>query len=332
MRPKIAILGVTSWGLGLALVLARGGRDVLLLAREDGEAEALAVCRPHPRLRGARLPATVLVRSLARADLSGVRVVIVAAPAQRLRENARRLAPLLGSKTVLVSASKGLEQGSGRRMTEVLAEETGRRGVAALSGPNLVAELVAGLPAAAVLACVVPALGAELQGLLSTPQLRLYTSQDVVGVELGGALKNVIALAAGLSDGLGCGDNAKAALVTRGLTEIVRLGVALGAEPLTFAGLSGLGDLIATCASPLSRNHRAGRLLAAGRSPAEVEADVGEVIEGIASTAAAQTLAARHGVSMPITEQLYQVLYEGLPPRVAADVLMLRDLTKEPPV
>ena len=332
MTPRVTVVGATSWGLGLSLVLARAGCDVLLLVRDGGEAEALASNRIHPRLRGTSLPEKVLIRSFTQANLSDVRALALAVPAQRLRENARRLAPLLSPKTVLISASKGLEQESGRRMTEVLWQETGRRDVAALSGPNLVTELVAGLPAAAVLACADRALTAELQALLATPQLRLYTSQDVIGVELGGALKNVIALAAGLSDGLGCGDNAKAALVTRGLAEIVRLGVALGAEPLTFAGLSGLGDLIATCASPLSRNHRAGRLLAAGKAPAEVEAEIGEVVEGIASTAAAWLLASRHGVSMPITEQLHRVLYEGVPPRQAAEALLLRDLTAEPPV
>lgn len=332
MKPSIAILGTTSWGLGLALILAKADREVLLLTRDAGEARALAACRMHPRLHGASLPGAVEVCSLTDADLSRVRAVVLAAPSQRLRENARRLAPLLGPATVVVSASKGLERDSGLRLTEVLSEETGSDPVTTLSGPNLVTELVAGLPAAAVLACASPVLAAELQALLATPQLRLYTSQDVIGVELGGALKNVIALAAGLSDGLGCGDNAKAALITRGLAEIVRLGVALGAEPLTFAGLSGLGDLIATCASPLWRNHRAGSLLALGKPRAEVEAEIGEVVEGIASTAAARSLALRHDVSMPITEQFHQVLYEDLPPRIAAEALLLRRLTAEPPV
>jgi glycerol-3-phosphate dehydrogenase (NAD(P)+) len=329
---RIAVLGATSWGLGLALVLARAGRAPVLLVRDEDEARTLATRRTHARLHGASLPEAVLVRTPDGADLSAVCALVFAVPAQRLRENARRLAPLLPAETVLVSASKGLEQASGLRMTAVLREELAGHPVAALSGPNLVPELVSSLPAAAVLACTDPSLAAQLQGLLATPQLRLYTSTDLIGVELGGALKNVIALAAGMSDGLGCGDNAKAALVTRGLAEIVRLGVALGAEPLTFAGLSGLGDLIATCASPLSRNNRAGRLLAAGRSRAEVEAEIGEVVEGIASTAAARALAHRHAVSMPITEQLYRVLHEGLEPRVAADTLLLRDLTAEPPV
>lgn len=330
---RVAVAGLTSWGLGLACTLGNAGRGVILLARERSEAEELAAGRRHPRLPGASLPESVLVEPRECAGLEGVRTLLLALPAQRMRENLRALLPILPPAMVLVSASKGLEEGTYLRMTEVIAEEAGpRRQVAVLSGPNLVPEIVAGLPAAAVLACSDPQLAVELQELLATPRLRLYTSQDVAGVEIGGALKNVIALAAGLSEGLGYGDNAKAALITRGLAEIVRLGAVLGANPLTFSGLSGLGDLVATCASPLSRNHRAGRLLAEGLSRQEVEARIGEVVEGISTTAAAHALACRHGVDMPITEQLHRVLYEGLPPHDAATTLMLRALTDEPPI
>lgn len=330
---RIGILGLTSWGLGLSLAFARAGADVLLLAREAPEAAELASRRTHARLHGASLPEPVLVAGQDTADLSGLRVLILAVPAQRLRENLRRLVPRLSPQTILLSASKGLEEDSGKRMSEVIAEEAGiERPIAALSGPNLVPEIIAGLPAAAVLACADARVCSELQALLATPRLRLYTCRDVAGVEFGGALKNVIALAAGLSEGLSYGDNAKAALITRGLAEIVRLGVALGADPITFAGLSGLGDLVATCASPLSRNHRAGKLLAEGMSSAAVEAEIGEVVEGFATTAAAHALACRYSVSMPVTEQLYRVLSSNCPPRVAAESLMLRDLTEEPPI
>jgi glycerol-3-phosphate dehydrogenase (NAD(P)+) len=333
LSPRIGILGLTSWGLGLALTLARAGRDVLLLAREPTEAAALAGSRLHRRLPGAALPANVAVCALNDADCSSLRALLLAVPAQRMRANLRDLAPILPPHTVLVSAAKGIEEGTRLRMTAVIAEEAGaNRPSAALSGPNLVPEIVAGLPAAAVLASRDAAIAAELQELLATPRLRLYTSQDVIGVEIGGALKNVIALAAGLCEGLGYGDNAKAALITRGLAEIVRLGAALGADPITFSGLSGLGDLIATCASPLSRNHRAGRLLGEGLSVDETLKRIGEVVEGIGTTAAAHALACETGVEMPITRQLYHVLYEGLPPHEAANALMLRGLTGERPI
>jgi glycerol-3-phosphate dehydrogenase (NAD(P)+) len=327
------VLGLTSWGLGLAVTLARAGTSVVLLARGPTEAADLAERRGHQRLPGAALPESVAVCPLSAADLSGLRALLLAIPAQRMRENLCSLAPLLSPETVLVSAAKGLEETTRMRMTEVIADVLGpARPSAALSGPNLVPEIVAGLPAAAVLASSDAVLAAELQRLLATPALRLYTSQDVIGVEIGGALKNVIALAAGLSEGLGYGDNAKAALITRGLAEIVRLGVMMGADPITFSGLSGLGDLVATCGSPLSRNHRAGRLLAEGLPVEAVLARIGEVVEGIGTTAAAHALACALDVDMPITQQLYQVLYDGVPPREAAAALMLRSLTGERPI
>jgi glycerol-3-phosphate dehydrogenase (NAD(P)+) len=333
LSPAIGVVGLTAWGLGLAVTFARAGCPVVLLARRSDEAEALASTRRHPRLPGGTLPDLVQVCAMGKASLGSLDALILAVPSQEMRSNVRAIAPNLNSNAAIVSAAKGLEGSTRQRMTEVIAEELGpQRSVAALSGPNLVAEIVAGLPAAAVLACADPFLAAELQMLLATPRLRLYTSQDVVGVEVGGALKNVIALAAGLSEGLGYGDNAKAALITRGLAEIVRLGVAMGAEAVTFSGLSGLGDLIATCGSPLSRNHRAGRLLAEGLSVAAVQQSIGEVVEGIETTAAAQALACERSVEMPITDQLYRVLYGGLPPQEAAANLLLRDLTGESPL
>ncbi len=330
---RIGVLGLTSWGLGLALTLARAGRDVLLIAREPAEAAEAAASRRHRRLPGAALPANVAICATAEADLSTLRVLLLAVPAQRLRANLRAIAPLLSPHTLLVSAAKGLEEGTRLRMTQVIGDELGPdRPSAALSGPNLVPEIVAGLPAAAVLASRDAAIAAELQPLLATPRLRLYTSRDVIGVEIGGALKNVIALAAGLSEGLSYGDNAKAALITRGRAEIVRLGAALGAAPITFAGLSGLGDLVATCGSLLSRNRRAGRLLGEGMPVAETLVRIGEVVEGIGTTAAAHALACEKGVDTPITHHLDQVLYEGVPPRDAAAALMLRSLTGERPI
>jgi glycerol-3-phosphate dehydrogenase (NAD(P)+) len=329
-QPQIGIAGLTAWGLGLALTYARAGRKILLLARNSGEADELASGRAHPRLPGATLPDSVCVSAPDRASIEGLSALILAVPSQQMRENLRRVAPFLNERTAIVSAAKGLELETRLRMTQVIEEEL-RSPIrpAALSGPNLVPEIVAGLPAAAVLACDDPALAADLQSLLATPRLRLYTSQDVAGVEIGGALKNVIALAAGMCEGLGNGNNATAALITRGLAEIIRLGVCMGAEPQTFAGLSGLGDLIATCGSPLSRNHRAGKLLAEGLSVEDVERRIGEVVEGISTTAAANDLAREHCVDMPITEQLYCVLYRHLSPLEAALNLLERALTGE---
>jgi glycerol-3-phosphate dehydrogenase (NAD(P)+) len=330
---RIGIIGLTSWGLGIACTLAEAGAQVVIVARDPREARELVERRQHPRLPGADLPASVRVCSRDDPDFRGLRALLLAVPAQTIRDNVRAIAPKLDSGTAVVSAAKGLEEPTHLRMSEVVAQELpSGQGIAVLSGPNLVPEIIAGMPAAAVLASRDGELAVELQALLSTPRLRLYTSHDVIGVEIGGALKNVIALAAGLAEGLGYGDNAKAALMTRGLAEIVRLGVVMGADALTFSGLSGLGDLIATCASPLSRNHRAGRLLAQGLSAEEAQRAIGEVVEGIPTTAAAHSLACSHGVEMPITEQLYRVLYRGLPPREAAAGLMLRALTDESPI
>jgi glycerol-3-phosphate dehydrogenase (NAD(P)+) len=234
--------------------------------------------------------------------------------------------------TIVVSAAKGLEIETTLRMTQVLKEELPPQfhsHLAALSGPNLAREIMAGLPAITVVASENDEAARFVQGLIITPRFRVYTHNDVVGVELAGALKNIIAVGAGISDGLGYGDNAKAAFMTRGLVEIARLGVAAGANPLTFAGLAGLGDLVATCASPHSRNHYVGEQLAQGRSLAEIQASMRMVAEGVPTTIAALQLARRYTVEMPITEQMYQVLFEGKDPRQAVTDLMTRDAKGE---
>jgi glycerol-3-phosphate dehydrogenase (NAD(P)+) len=224
----------------------------------------------------------------------------------------------------------GFVVAGGMRLSPVLAAyRGGDRPVAALSGPNLAPEIARGLPAAATLACVDLATAERLQALLATPTYRLYASTDIVGVELGGSLKNVIAIAAGICDGLGLGDNARAAIVTRGLAEISRLGVAAGARPLTFAGLSGLGDLVATCGSRISRNHRVGEALARGEPLARIEAGLAMVAEGVPTARAVRVLAARYGVEMPISAQVHAVLFEGKGARQAADELMGRAMARE---
>jgi glycerol-3-phosphate dehydrogenase (NAD(P)+) len=246
-------------------------------------------------------------------------------PAQSLRANAARLAACLPDGSIVVSAAKGIELESGRRMTEVLAETLpGSPALCALSGPNLADEIAHGLPATTVVAGP-PEAARRVQRALTSPGFRVYTHDDVTGVELGGALKNVVALAAGIGDGLGYGDNAKAALITRGLAEITRLGVALGANPLTFAGLSGLGDVIATCASPLSRNRRVGEELGRGRALAEILADLHHVAEGVPTTTAACALAERHGVELPIAGGMAAVLSGELTPAEGARRLMQRE-------
>jgi glycerol-3-phosphate dehydrogenase (NAD(P)+) len=254
-------------------------------------------------------------------------MLVLVTPSQKMRENLRLLTPYLGEKTLLLNASKGIEIDSLKRMSEIIVEElpTTSRRVATLSGPNLSREVAQEKPTAAVIASTAYDVAVEYRTLLTTSSFRVYNSHDVVGVELGGSLKNIIAIGAGINDGLGYGDNAKAAFMTRGLAEISRLGVAAGANPLTFAGLAGIGDLIATCASDLSRNNRLGRRLADGEKLNDILQSTRSVAEGVWTTRAALQLARRYNVEMPIAQQLSLVLFEGLDPHKAVPELMLRD-------
>jgi glycerol-3-phosphate dehydrogenase (NAD(P)+) len=230
---------------------------------------------------------------------------------------------------VIASAAKGLERGSLLRMSQVLAEELPTASICAISGPNLAREIAAGKPATTVIASEIPAAAERVRATLMSTRFRCYANEDIVGVEMGGALKNIVAIGAGMADGLGAGDNAKAAFITRGIAEIARLGVAAGADPLTFAGLSGIGDLVATCASTLSRNHRVGEELARGRTVDEIRAGMTDVAEGIDTTAVARELGRRLGVDLPITEQLYRVLFDEIPAAEAIEALMGREATHE---
>jgi glycerol-3-phosphate dehydrogenase (NAD(P)+) len=257
--------------------------------------------------------------------LANVEAVILAVPSQTMRHNIRLVQDYLDESVIVISAAKGLEIGSNKRMSQVIAEEISprfRSNICVLSGPNLSREIIRDLPAASVVAAEDEAVARKAQKLLTAPNFCLYTNTDVIGVELGGALKNIIALGAGMVDGLGYGDNAKAAFITRGLIEIAALGVALGANPLTFAGLAGVGDVIATCASPLSRNHYVGVELTKGRSLEEITDSMTGVVEGVSTTIAARNLTQQLGLGMPITEKIYQVLFEGAEPRQAIDELM----------
>ena len=315
------------------MVLARQGTPVTLLARTEAESRLLAVDRRNSRfLPETDFPDSLHVTADPAKAVSAAVIVILAVPSHSLRQNARQMAGYLPSGAIVVSAAKGLELPAAHRMSQVLAEELPvslHAGICALSGPNLAKEIVQGKPASSVLAGGDATVGERAQSLLNSNRFRVYTSNDLVGVELGGALKNIVALGAGMCDGLEAGENAKAALVTRGLAEITRLGVAAGAEPRTFAGLAGLGDVIATCSSRFSRNRYVGEQLGLGRSWSEIRESMDNVAEGVNATEAALTVAGGLGVEMPIAEVTYRVLYEGLSAREAAAELMGRPARSE---
>ena len=325
---RVTVVGTTSWGTTLAILLARRGAPVTLLARSGDEAGILSRDRENHRLLpGAPFPDSLSPSADAGTALDGADLVVLGMPAQRLRENLSALRGHINDQTVLLSAIKGLEHDTGFPMTRVIQEELpdvaeGR--IAVLSGPNFAREVVEDKPSSTVIACPDPAVAEWVQELYNSPTFRVYTNDDVVGVELGGALKNAIAIAAGISDGLGYGANAKAALVTRGLAEVTRLGVACGAKPLTLAGLSGLGDMAATCFSNLSRNRYVGEQVGEGVPLAEVLEGMVHVAEGVDTIAAALLLAERHGIEMPITEMTARILFDGVGPREATSYLLNR--------
>ncbi len=325
---KVAVIGATSWGTTLGIILARRGIDVSLWARSSAEAGRLNADRQNvARIPGYAFPDSLTATASIGSALQGASLVIIAVPSKSMRENARKLAPHLHRDSLVLSASKGLERDTSKRMTEVLADELPsdlHPNIVTLSGPNLSREILDERPASTVIAASDEAIAVRAQDIMMSPLFRVYTNTDVIGVELGGALKNIVALGAGMSDGLGYGDNGKAAFITRGLVEITRLGVAAGAKPLTFAGLAGLGDLIATCASPLSRNYFVGQQLAKGRPLKVVLANMRNVAEGVDTTAAALQMASKLGVEMPITECTYRVLFHGLDPQKAVLELMAR--------
>jgi len=317
--PKIAIIGTTTWGTTLGLVLANKGLSVSLWARTEEEASRLIEKGPDShRLPGITFPPHLSITSSPRKALSRASAVLLVVPSQTMRQNIRVISKYLKEPMLIISASKGLEIGSNKRMSQVIAEEIApalHSNICVLSGPNLFREILKELPASAVVAARNNAIAKKAQQLLMTDNFSIYTNCDVIGVELGGALKNIIALGAGMVDGLDYGDNSKAAFITRGLTEMAALSVAMGASPLTLSGLSGLGDLIATCASPLSRNHHVGVELTRGRKLHEITASMTGVAEGVSTTAAVWAIAQELKLGMPITEKIYQVLYNGADPR-----------------
>ena len=330
---KAAVVGAGSWGTALACCLGGKGIQVALWGRNTADLQAIAEDRENPTyLPGVKLPDCIVPEPDLVAALRGAALAVEAVPSDAVADVCSAMAGRLDLGSILVSATKGLEPQRGLRTTELLERHLGievaRRAVV-LSGPNLAVEVVKGVPTVSVAASADGDAAQRVQLAFASPTFRVYTNDDVKGVELAGALKNVIALAAGINDGLGFGDNTKAALVTRGLAEIVRLGVALGAREETFYGLAGVGDLFATCASKLSRNRTVGFGLGQGKSLDEVLAGMTQVAEGIPTTKAAVALARRCGVEMPITEQVYQVLFEGKSPKEAVAVLMGRELKPE---
>jgi glycerol-3-phosphate dehydrogenase (NAD(P)+) len=311
-------VGSGAWGTTLAVIVAREEPVLLLSHAPETAARLQAERRNERRLPGIELAPRITVSADPAMLASAADLVVLATPSAYLRSTVEHVAPSVPASADVLSVAKGLENRTLLRMTEVVADASASAGapiapgrIAALSGPNLAQEIARGLPASAVIASAEPALGDRIVARLSRREFRLYTNPDVLGVELCGALKNIIAIAAGAADGLGFGDNGKAGLMTRGLAEMTRLGIAAGANPLTFAGLAGIGDVIATCGSGLSRNHRLGEELAKGRSWGEIEASLPGVAEGAYTVDAALALAARYDVEMPIAQEVHNALFEG---------------------
>jgi glycerol-3-phosphate dehydrogenase (NAD(P)+) len=327
---KAAVLGGGSWGTALACQLARCGHDVKLWVRESGVAREINHVRSNATyLPGLLLPPGIAATCELAAAVAEAEALAIVVPSQFCRGVLRQLAPLAPPEAVLVSATKGLELDTLRRMSELAAAELPGRSVAALSGPSFALEVAREQPTAVVMASLDVAVAERLQRAFSSRSFRVYVSSDVVGVELGGALKNVIAIAAGIVDGLGYGHNTVAALITRGLAEVSRLALALGGRAETLAGLAGLGDLVLTCTGSLSRNRSLGQSLGRGQTLEQALAGTRMVAEGVPTTLAACALAARAAVEMPIAVQMREVLYGGKPAREAVEELMLRTLKRE---
>jgi glycerol-3-phosphate dehydrogenase (NAD(P)+) len=325
--PKIAIIGTTTWGITLGTVFASKEQPITIWARTEKEALELMHNGPDSSRfpKDFTLPSNIAVTGSLGEALEEAKAVVLAVPSQTMRQNIKAVSPHLKRHMFIVSAAKGLEMSSRKRMSEVIAEEINPKfhsNICVLSGPNLAWEIMKGQPAVTVIAAEKESKAKKALKMLSAPNFCAYTNSDVIGVELGGALKNIIALGAGIADGLGYGDNFRAALITRGLTEISALGTSLGANPLTFSGLAGLGDLIATCSSPLSRNHYVGTELTKGRSLTDITSTMNQVAEGVTTTMVVWKMAQEMELEMPITEKIFDVLYNNADPRKAALALM----------
>lgn len=325
---KITVLGAGSWGTALAMVLANNNHDCLLWSHRENQAAEINIDHTNKKY----LPETVLPSNLKATSnfetaIKHANTIVIAVPTKAIRDVCRDMIEHLNGKKLFVHVSKGIEPDSFKRISEMIVDEIPTNNVediVVLSGPSHAEEVVLNHPTTITAASENMEAAKQVQDLFMNNSFRVYTNDDVIGVEIGAALKNVIALAAGIVDGLGYGDNAKAALITRGLAEITRLGISLGAQPYTFSGLTGMGDLIATCTSVHSRNWRAGNMLGKGASLEKVLNEIGMVVEGVRTTKAAYQLAQKQQVDMPITEALYSVLFENISPKEAVDILMHR--------
>jgi glycerol-3-phosphate dehydrogenase (NAD(P)+) len=322
---RITVVGDGGWGTALALLLDGKGHRVRLWGAFPDYIETTRRTRENAKfLPGVRLPESLELASDLAEAVEAAEVLVAAVPTPFLRQVLRRLAPCYAPGTPVVSVAKGIENRTLERPSQIVQSVLGRVPVVALSGPSHAEEVARGLPTTVAAASRDPGLASHIQGLFMTDRFRVYTNRDVVGVELGGSIKNVIAIAAGICDGLGLGDNAKAALLTRGLAEMTRLGVAMGARRETFAGLAGIGDLITTCMSPYGRNRAVGIQIGQGRKLADILAGMEQVAEGVRTTKSVRALARRHGAEMPITEECYRVLFRGKSPGRAVHDLMRR--------
>ncbi|NWO21661.1 NAD(P)-dependent glycerol-3-phosphate dehydrogenase [Oribacterium sp. oral taxon 102] len=326
---KAAVIGAGTWGTALAIVLAKNGHEVMLWSKFPAEIKELMETRRHRNLPGAVLPENITGETALRAVCEDCAVLVLAVPSIYVRETAREMSPYVSPGKIVVTVAKGIEEGSLLTMTELVEQEIPAARAAVLSGPTHAEEVSRLLPTTIVAGAREEQTARFVQDCFMNESFRVYINTDVKGVEIGAALKNVIALAAGMADGLGYGDNTKAALITRGIAEISRLGMKMGCRPETFAGLSGIGDLIVTCASMHSRNRRAGILIGEGRNYEEAMREVGQVVEGVYAAKAALELSERYEVSMPIVEKVNEILFAGKPVREAVRELMLRDRKEE---
>ena len=323
---KISVLGAGSWGTALSVLLSNNGHEVRLWSRFQEEVDALKETRElTSKLPGVHIPENIDLTADMKSCVETAEVIVLAVPSPYVRSTSTLMAPDVREGQIIVNVAKGIEEKTLMTMTDIISEEIPAAGVYVLSGPSHAEEVGRGLPTTCVISGPKRETAEYLQGIFTSPVFRVYTTPDTLGVELGGSLKNVIALAAGTADGLGYGDNTKAALITRGIAEIARLGTKMGARVETFGGLSGIGDLIVTCASVHSRNRKAGYLMGQGKSMQEAMDEVQMVVEGVYSAKAAVKLGEKYGVSLPIINKVSEVLFDGKDPKEAVNELMLRD-------
>ncbi|MDI6784385.1 MAG: NAD(P)H-dependent glycerol-3-phosphate dehydrogenase [bacterium] len=333
MFMSISVLGAGSWGITLARLLANKGEKVSLWEFAQSDYKSLIQNREHKRfLPGIKIPDSVLITNDLAESVKKATAVLLALPSHTVRSVCQQLVPYISDQMVIINCAKGLETDTNLRISEVITQVIPKqyhRQIAVLSGPSHAEEVSRDIPTTVAISGFDIGTMKSVQSLMITPRFRVYTNPDLIGVEIGGALKNIIAIGAGISDGLGFGDNTKAGLITRGLAEISRLGIKLGAEPLTFSGLTGLGDLVVTCTSRHSRNRAFGEKIAKKDTVQQALDEIGMVVEGVRTTQAAEHLAQKFQVEMPITDQIYQVIYQNKPPLKAVNDLMLRDAKPE---